>query len=133
MVFRREKPKVRSAQHLLQALELLRNHGVAFVSTTEKLDTGTTMGKMIFTVLAAVAEMERSNIVERIHAGLRNARAKGHKPGVRRRAINLEAVRERMDKNGESIRQIAKSLKVSPALLSLRLSGKDRWNKPQQQ
>jgi len=77
------------------------------------------MGKMIFTVLAAVAEMDRSNIVERIHAGLRNARAKGHKPDVKRRAIDLEAVRERMDSESESIRQIAKSLKISAALLSL--------------
>jgi DNA invertase Pin-like site-specific DNA recombinase len=121
----------RSAQHLLQALELLRNHGIAFVSTTESVDTGTAMGKMVFTVLAAVAEMERSLTIERIHAGLRNARAKGRKSGVKRQEIDLQAVRDRIGK-GESVRQIASVLGISPALLSLRLSGKNRWNKPQQ-
>lgn len=122
----------RSAQHMLHALEVFQTHGVAFVSTTESIDTSTPTGKMVFTVIAAVAEMERSNIVERIHAGLRNARAKGHRPGVKRRALDLDAVRSRIDQ-GESVRQIAKSLKISPALLSLRLSGKDRWSNPQQQ
>jgi DNA invertase Pin-like site-specific DNA recombinase len=75
---------------------------------------------MVFTVLAAVAEMERNLTVERIHAGLRNARAKGHVPGVKRQLIDIVAVRERITA-GESIRTIAKTLKMSPALLSLRL------------
>jgi DNA invertase Pin-like site-specific DNA recombinase len=111
----------RSAQHMLKALETFNSHGIAFASTTENIDTSTPMGKMVFTVLAAVAEMERSITVERIHAGLRNARAKGHKPGVKRQQINLVAVRERMS-NGESVRGIAKTLGVSTALLALRLN-----------
>jgi len=47
------------------------------VSYSEQMDTSTPAGKMVFTVLGAVAELERSLIVERVRAGLRNARAKG--------------------------------------------------------
>ncbi len=110
----------RSAQHMLKALETFNSHGIAFVSTTENIDTTTPTGKMVFTVLAAVAEMERSITVERIHAGLRNARAKGRKPGVKRQEIDLAAVHERMVA-GESVRGIAKTIGVSTALLALRL------------
>lgn len=110
----------RNAKHMLHALEVFQANGITFVSTTENIDTSTATGKMVFTVIAAVAEMERSNTVERIHAGLRNARAKGHKPGVKRQQIDLVAVRERIAA-GESVRGIAKTLKVSTALLALRL------------
>ncbi len=48
-----------------------------FVSISEQVDTSTPTGRMIFTVLGAVAELERSLIAERVRAGLRNARAKG--------------------------------------------------------
>src|SRR5580698_9254344 len=67
----------RSVSHLLRALETFRAQGIEFVSFSEQLDTSTPAGKMVFTVLGAVAELERSLIVERVKAGLRNARAKG--------------------------------------------------------
>jgi hypothetical protein len=51
--------------------------GIDFVSYSEQMDTSTPAGKMVFTVLGAVAELERSLIVERVRAGLRNARARG--------------------------------------------------------
>jgi DNA invertase Pin-like site-specific DNA recombinase len=47
------------------------------VSLSEQMDTSTPTGKMVFTVLGAVAELERSPIAERVRAGMRNARAKG--------------------------------------------------------
>jgi DNA invertase Pin-like site-specific DNA recombinase len=47
------------------------------VRLSEQLDTSTPTGKMVFTVLGAVTELERSLIVERVRAGMRNARAKG--------------------------------------------------------
>ena len=68
----------RSVSHLLRALETFNALGIAFVSLSEQMDTTTPTGKMIFTVLGAVAELERSLIVERVRAGLRNARAKGN-------------------------------------------------------
>ena len=71
----------RSVSHLLRALETFKALGIDFVSFSEQMDTSTPAGKMVFTVLGAVAELERSLIVERVRAGLRNARAKGKRLG----------------------------------------------------
>ncbi len=71
----------RSVSHLLRALETFRSLRIEFVSFSEQMDTTTPAGKMVFTVLGAVAELERSLIVERVKAGLRNARAKGKRLG----------------------------------------------------
>lgn len=71
----------RSVSHLLRALETFQALGIEFVSLSEQLDTSTPTGKMVFTVLGAVAELERSLIGERVKAGLRNAKAEGKKLG----------------------------------------------------
>ncbi len=71
----------RSVSHLLRALETFKALGIEFVSLSEQVDTSTPTGRMIFTVLGAVAELERSLIAERVRAGLRNARAKGKRLG----------------------------------------------------
>lgn len=78
----------RSVSHLLRALETFNALGIEFVSLTEGVDTSTPAGKMIFTVLGAVAELERSLIVERVKAGLRNAKAKGKRLGRPRVAVD---------------------------------------------
>src|SRR5215472_2202101 len=78
----------RSVSHLLRALETFQALGIEFVSLSEQLDTSTPTGKMVFTVLGAVAELERSLIVERVKAGLRNAKAKGRKLGRPRVAVD---------------------------------------------
>jgi len=82
----------RSVSHLLRALETFNSLGIAFVSLSEQIDTTTPMGKMIFTVLAAVAELERSLIVERVKAGLRNARAKGKRLGRPQSVVDTSKV-----------------------------------------
>src|ERR1700680_119557 len=79
----------RSVSHLLRALETFEALGIAFVSLSEQMDTTTPAGKLIFTVLGAVAELERSLIVERVKAGLRNARAKGKRLGRPRVAVDI--------------------------------------------
>ena len=66
----------RSVSHLLRALETFQALGIHFVSLSESLDTSTPARRMVFTVLGALAELERSLIVERVKAGLRNAKAK---------------------------------------------------------
>jgi len=71
----------RSVSHLLRALETFKALGIDFVSFSEQMDTSTPAGKMVFTVLGAVAELERSLIRERVKAGLRNAKAKGKHVG----------------------------------------------------
>jgi DNA invertase Pin-like site-specific DNA recombinase len=82
----------RSVSHLLRALEMFNALGVAFVSLSEQMDTTTPAGKMVFTVLGAVAELERSLIAERVRAGLRNARAKGKHLGRPRTVVDATRI-----------------------------------------
>lgn len=101
----------RSVSHLLRALENFQALGIAFVSLSESLDTSTPAGKMVFTVLGAVAELERSLIGERVRAGLRNAKAKGvilGRPPLKR--LTTADVRQlRHDrKQGVSFKQLAR-------------------------
>src|SRR6202521_1220233 len=82
----------RSVSHLLRALETFNALGIAFVSLSEQMDTTTPTGKMVFTVLGAVAELERSLIAERVRAGLRNARAKGKTLGRPRTVVDTARI-----------------------------------------
>src|SRR6266436_2625708 len=101
----------RSVSHLLRALETFRSLVIDFVSFSEQLDTSTPTGKMVFTVLGAVAELEHSLIVERVRAGMRNARAKGKRIGRPPRTyLNQDARRsiyEAYAVGGASLRQLA--------------------------
>lgn len=99
----------RSVSHLLRALETFQELGIDFVSLSESLDTSTPAGKMVFTVLGAVAELERSLIVERVKAGLRNARAKGKRLGRPRVILDVYRIAE-LRNSGLSWPQIAKQL-----------------------
>ncbi|SRR5229473_798495 len=96
----------RSVSHLLRALETFQALGIDFVSLSESLDTSTPAGKMVFTVLGAVAELERSLIVERVKAGLRNARAKGKRLGRPRVILDVYRIAE-LRNTGLSWPQIA--------------------------
>ena len=102
----------RSVSHLLKALEHFRALGIEFVSLSEQVDTSTPTGKMVFTVLGAVAELERSLIVERVRAGLRNAKAKGKKLGRPRKISNPAAISS-LRSQGASWRVIGRNLGVS--------------------
>jgi DNA invertase Pin-like site-specific DNA recombinase len=82
----------RSVSHLLRALETFQALHIEFVSLSEQMDTSTPAGKLVFTVLGAVAELERSLIAERVRAGLRNARAKGKHLGRPKRAVDASLI-----------------------------------------
>jgi len=113
----------RSVSHLLRALETFKALGIDFVSFSEQMDTSTPAGKMIFTVLGAVAELERSLIVERVRAGLRNARVKGKKLG--RPSIAVDAARiARLRVQGLTVRQIAAELGHSRSLVHKTLANR---------
>ncbi|HEV3483010.1 MAG TPA: recombinase family protein [Candidatus Acidoferrales bacterium] len=101
----------RSVSHLLRALDTFRVLGIEFVSLSESLDTATPAGRMVFTVLGAVAELERSLIAERVRAGLRNARAKGKRLGRPRVAVDRARV-ARFRAQGLSWAKIAAELGV---------------------
>ena len=102
----------RSVSHLLRALETFNALGVAFISLSESLDTSTPAGRMVFTVLGAVAELERSLIAERVRAGLRNARAKGKRLGRPRRVVDVARIRQ-LRAQGRSWRKIARIMECS--------------------
>ncbi len=106
----------RSVSHLLRALETFKALGVEFVSLSEQVDTSTPMGKMVFTVLGAVAELERSLIVERVKAGLRNARAKGKRLGRPRLIVDRARI-ARLRAQGHSLRSIAAACGCSSAFV----------------
>ena len=76
-----------SVSHLLRALEEFNHVGIDFVSLSESIDTSTPMGKMILTVLGAVAELERNLIKERVQMGINRARKQGKQLGRRRKAF----------------------------------------------
>jgi len=118
----------RSVSHLLRALETFRALGIEFVSLNEQVDTSTPMGKMVFTVLAAVAELERGLIVERVKAGLRNARAKGKRLGrpkaivdasriaiLRTRGCSWRTIARQVGCSARTARRIGATLAKNPA------------------
>jgi len=104
----------RSVSHLLRALETFNALGIAFVSLSEQVDTSTPAGKLVFTVLGAVAELERSLIAERVRAGLRNARAKGRRLGRPRCGVDAAEIK-RLRAQGASWRAVGAALGVSAA------------------
>jgi DNA invertase Pin-like site-specific DNA recombinase len=71
----------RSVQHLLQVAADLEIRGVGLKCLDQPIDTTTPVGKLIFTILAAVAEFERALVIERTQQGLVAARARGHMGG----------------------------------------------------
>lgn len=102
----------RSVRHLLRALDEFQVLGIDFVSLTEAIDTSTPAGRMTFTVLGAVAELERSLIAERVRAGLRNARARGVRLG-RPKAIGDADKILALKRSGTSWRAIGRELNLS--------------------
>jgi DNA invertase Pin-like site-specific DNA recombinase len=102
----------RSVSHLLRVLETFGTLAIHFVSLSEAIDTATPAGKMVFTVLGAVAELERSLIVERVRAGLRNARAKGKRLGRPRVTVDPAKIAS-LRAQGRSWPQIARELGIS--------------------
>src|SRR5206468_2952535 len=84
----------RSVRHLVEALDLFHHLGVEFISLREQVDTGSALGQAIFTIIAAIAQLERSLIVERVKAGLRRARAEGRRLGRPRLRIDVRQLEQ---------------------------------------
>lgn len=68
-------------EQLIATVELLNNRGIALESLTEKIETYSPQGKLVFHIFASLAEFERSLIRERVNAGLQAARQRGRKGG----------------------------------------------------
>jgi DNA invertase Pin-like site-specific DNA recombinase len=102
----------RSVSHLCRALETFNALDIQFVSLCEQVDTSTPTGKLVFTILGAVAEGERNLIAERVRAGLRNARAKGKRLGRPTKPVDVDRINS-LRAAGVSWRSIAATMKLS--------------------
>lgn len=102
----------RSTKHLLLALEEFRSLGIQFISYQENIDTTSPLGQALFTIVSAVAQLERDLIRERVRAGLRNARAKGRKFGRPRAQVDPASVAA-LRSEGLSWSQVCQRLKLS--------------------
>lgn len=102
----------RSVSHLCRALETFNALDIQFVSLCEQVDTNTPTGKLVFTILGAVAEGERNLIAERVRSGLRNARAKGKRLGRPTKPVDVAQISS-LRASGHSWRTIAGMMKLS--------------------
>lgn len=98
----------RSTKHLALALDEFRGLGIEFISFNENIDTSTPMGAAMFTIIGAMAQLERDIIRERVIAGVRTAQAEGTHCGRPRQVDPAEAKALRAE--GLSIREIAAKL-----------------------
>ena len=104
----------RSTRHFLEVLDDLNRLEVEFISFRENIDTSGPLGRAIVIIIGAIAELERSLIVERVRAGMRRARLEGQRIG--RAPLVLDNLAIQQDRQrGQSIRQIAKGHSVSTA------------------
>ena len=104
----------RSVKQLVLALEEFRTLGIDFVSHQEALDTSTPMGRAMFTIIAAIAELERNIIRERVVAGLEYAHTNGTRSGKaigRPRAVFRHDQVFELRNQGRSWRQISKTMR----------------------
>ena len=106
----------RSTKHFLDVLDELNRINIEYVSFRENIDTGGPLGRAIVVIIGAIAELERSLIVERVRAGMRRARLEGQRIG--RAPLVLDDVAIQQDRRqGQSIRQIARGHSVSTATI----------------
>ena len=112
----------RSTKHLILALEEFRSLGIDFVSYQENIDTSSPLGGAIFTIISAVAQLERDIIAERVKAGLRRARERGKRLGRPRAKIDSDTL-FRMRSEGLSTRHLARRLRVSKTTVLRLLNG----------
>jgi DNA invertase Pin-like site-specific DNA recombinase len=110
----------RSLKHLVNALAEFEALGIAFISLKDNLDLTTPAGRLMFQIIGAMAEFEKSLIQERVRAGLRNARAKGRQLG--RPTVEADsAILCRLRAQGLSMAAIARQLGVSVGTVHNRL------------
>lgn len=107
----------RSVKHFVEVLYELDHLGIGFVSFREQIDTAGPLGRAVMIIVSAIAELERSLIIERVRAGLRRARLEGRHIGRRPLDIDRAAVLHDRDR-GLSLTDVAKAHGISRAMVS---------------
>lgn len=101
----------RSLQSLLEGLKLFEHMGIGFISATQEIDTTSATGMLFFHIVGAFAEFERSMIVDRVRAGIANARRKGVRLGRKRASSSVEEQRILdLHREGKSLTQISEAV-----------------------
>ena len=107
----------RSLRQLLNALDLFRHLGIDFVSCTEAIDTSLPHGEMLFQIIGAIAQWERSLIAERVRAGLQHAREQGKRlgrPSLRQlEPAEISRLRNERQRHHVPFRELAKKYGIS--------------------
>jgi len=112
----------RSLKHLVDLVSTLMEKGIGLKSLQDPIDTTNAQGRLVFNIFASLAEFERDLIVERTHAGLNAARARGRTGGrpkglskaAQKKALAAEAL---YTKGDMSVNEIADNLNISKATL----------------
>lgn len=121
----------RSLKQLVETMDMLDSRGMGFVSLTQKIDTTTPGGKLVFNIFASIAEFEREIIRERTMCGLAAARKNGRVPG-RPKVISdnkVDALRKMMESTDLSISEICRQMNVSrPTFYSFFPGGRSSLN-----
>ncbi len=115
----------RSTRHLINALEEFKNLGIDFVSFQENIDTSSPLGSAIFTIISAVAQLERDIIAERVKAGLRRARVNGKKLGRPRVAVDTDRIAA-LRAQGRSWIEISRELGIGKGTAQRALSARPK-------
>jgi DNA invertase Pin-like site-specific DNA recombinase len=104
----------RSTKHFLEVLDELNRLNIEFISFREQIDTAGPLGRAVVVIIGAIAELERSLIVERVRAGMRRAKLEGRHIG--RKPLDLDHAAICGDRcRGQSLRQIARGHRISTA------------------
>ena len=104
----------RSVRHLVNAIAELEAAGVSFVSLKDSIDLSTPQGRLMFQIIAAMAEFERALICERVKSGMANARSKGRQIGRPSLGIEREQI-VALRSSGATWNGISDALGCSPA------------------
>ncbi|MEM7492310.1 MAG: recombinase family protein [Pseudomonadota bacterium] len=109
----------RSLPHLIETLDALGSRGVEFRSLTESIDTQSAGGKLVFHMMGALAEFERSLISERTREGMKAAKKRGKHVGRPRRldSHKIETARRLIETGEETQASVAALLDVSVSTL----------------
>lgn len=108
----------RSARHLLEVAEAMKQKGVRIRSIQDGIDTGGDLGEFLLTILSAVAQLERKNISERVSAGIASSRADGGRIG-RKKALSPAARRDVVEsiRAGVSVSELSRRYRVNRATI----------------
>jgi DNA invertase Pin-like site-specific DNA recombinase len=112
----------RSTRNFLQVIDELDSMGIEFISRRENVDTSGPMGRLFVTIISAIAELERSLVVDRVKSGMRRAKLEGRQIGRSRLDVNREQVVQDR-RSGLSLTQVAKRHNISRASVCRLMKG----------